>query len=118
MKAQTEKSNLTYAWAGMNKKACTCEYTCAGIARALLGTKILGTLCRKCFTDLYKLNSVKLNYGGLVLRSNQFLISLPQMTPALKVIKRDSKNNHLALLISICDTLCVTNCVAQGFGQA
>ena len=53
---------------------------------------------------------VKIQNSGLVLGSSKFpLPQLPQkMTLTLKGVKIGLKNNHLALLVQICDTLCRT----------
>ena len=76
--------------------------------------------------DLDKLNLIKLGYSCLVLGSSQFLImpQLPQkMMLATKVVKINSKNNHLASLsksvthsVVVCLTLQNTNGV-KGIGK-
>jgi len=50
--------------------------------------------------DLDRLNLVKLAYGGKVLGQLSLMPQLPvKMTLDPKVVKRDSKNNRLALLV-------------------
>ena len=59
----------------------------------------------ECVTDLDKLNLLKLGYGGLVLGLRQFL-RLPQLAPKTLLASKGLEDNHLALLVSIHDTLC------------
>jgi hypothetical protein len=60
------------------------------------------------FTDLDKINFVKIHDGGLVLGSNHSSL-LPQLPSkiklATKMVENDLKKNHLVSLLLIRDTL-------------
>ena len=65
----------------------------------------------ECVTDLDELNLVELCNGVLVLSSSQFslLPELSQKMISLQSGQKWLKNNHLASLVYVCDTLCCTS---------